>query len=183
MILIRLQTDILYIVNRTYQKIMKLFVFIFLLATLSCNGQNTMPLEEGATSPIASPDQIAWMEGHWKGQAFGGITEEIWSPPLDESMMFSFKLAVEGKVNFYELGHVRQLGETLVFELKHFGNDLKGWEEKDEVQSFKLVKIDSDIVSFEGFTFEKVTTDEINIYALINENGIKEEMKFNYKRE
>lgn len=162
---------------------MKPLILIILLTTLSCTAQNTMSLKQGATSPTASLDQIAWMEGHWKGEAFGGITEEIWSPPLGESMMFSFKLVVEGKVNFYELGHIRQMDKTLVFELKHFGADLKGWEEKEEVQSFKLVKIDGNRLYFEGFTFEKVTTDEINIYGLIHQNETEEEVKFNYKRQ
>lgn len=162
---------------------MKPLVLLFLLTALSCKAQNTMSLEAGATSPTAALDQIAWMEGHWKGEAFGGITEEIWSPPLGESMMFSFKLVVEGKVNFYELGHIRQQKETLVFELKHFGNDLKGWEEKDEVQSFKLIKIDVNRAYFEGFTFEKVSDSEINIYGLIHQNGAEEEVKFNYKKQ
>lgn len=78
------------------------------------------------------------MEGHWKGEAFEGITEEIWTPPLGGSMLFSFKLVVEDKVVFYELGHIRQLGETLVFELKHFNDDLKGWEEK---MRFKVLSL------------------------------------------
>jgi len=101
-----------------------------------------MSLDDGESSPKASLEEISWMEGHWKGEAFGGITEEIWSPPLGGSMMFSFKHVADGKVTFYELGHIRQFGETLVFELKHFGGDLKAWEEKDEVQSFKLIKVD-----------------------------------------
>ena len=162
---------------------MKQLVLLFLLATLFCKGQNTMSLKAEATSPIASLDQIAWVEGHWKGEAFGGVTEEIWSPPLGESMMFSFKLVVDDKVNFYELGHIRELDKTLIFELKHFGNDLKGWEKKEEVQSFKLIKIEGERVYFEGFTFEKVSSDEINIYGLIHQNGTEEEVKFNYKRE
>ncbi|MGB5820454.1 MAG: DUF6265 family protein [Saonia sp.] len=62
---------------------------------------------------------------------------------------------IEDKINFYELGHIRQLKETLVFEPKHFHDDLKGWEEKNEVQTFKLVKLDGNRFYFDGFTFEK----------------------------
>jgi len=162
---------------------MKFFIFLLLIAAISCSAQNTKSLKEGKTSPKAVIESISWMEGHWKGEAFGGITEEIWSPPLGDSMMFSFKLVVDGKVNFYELGHIRQLDETIVFELKHFGGDLKGWEEKDEVQSFKLVKVESNRFYFEGFTFEKMSNDEINIYALIHQDGKEEEVKFNYKKQ
>jgi hypothetical protein len=162
---------------------MKVSLLLFLFATLSCIGQNTLSLQEGATSPKATLSEISWMEGHWKGEAFGGITEEIWSPPLGGSMMFSFKLVVDGVVNFYELGHIRELDETLIFELKHFGGDLKGWEEKEEVQSFKLVKTTENKLYFEGFTFERISDIEINIYGLIHESDKEEELKFNYKKQ
>ncbi len=144
------------------------------------NAQNTLTLNENQPSPKATLDQISWMEGHWKGTAFGGITEEIWSPPLGNSMMFSFKLVVDGQVEFYELGHIRELNGSLIFELKHFGNDLKGWEEKDEVQSFKLIKVTNNRVYFDGFTFEKISDTAINIYALIHQNDKVEEVVFNY---
>jgi len=162
---------------------MKPFLLLVLLIAISCKAQNTMSLSEGETSPPASLEEISWMEGHWKGEAFGGITEEIWSPPLGGSMLFSFKHVAEGKVTFYELGHIRQVDETLVFELKHFGGDLKGWEEKDEVQSFKLIKVDGNRLYFEGFTFEKLSDDEINIYGLINQGANPEEVTFNYKKQ
>ena len=162
---------------------MKTFFLLFLFATVSCIAQNTMSLNEGESSPKAAIEQITWMEGHWKGEAFGGITEEIWSPPLGGSMMFSFKHVVDGKVTFYELGHIREVNESLVFELKHFGTDLKGWEKKDEVQQFKLIKVDGNRLYFEGFTFEKISDNEINIYGLIHQGEKAEEIKFNYEKQ
>lgn len=159
---------------------MKSLVFLFVLAGISCNAQNTMSLKAGENSPEATLAEIAWIEGHWKGEAFDGITEEIWSPPLGGSMMFSFKLVVDGEVNFYELGHIRQLNETLVYELKHFDSDLKGWEEKEEVQRFELVKAAGNRLYFNGFTFENVSDREMNIYALIHRDGKAEEVRFNY---
>lgn len=163
---------------------MKPFLLLFLFITISCKGQNTLSLQGGEISPKATLNEISWMEGHWKGEAFGGITEEIWSPPLGGSMMFSFKLVVDDKVNFYELGHIRQLEDSLVYELKHFGGDLKGWEQKNEVQSFKLIKVDGNRLYFDGFTFEKVSDTEINIYGLIHQNDdTEEEVKFNYKKQ
>jgi hypothetical protein len=61
--------------------------------------------------------------------------------------------------------------------------DLQGWEEKDEVRSFKVVKVEKNRVYFEGFTFEKVGGNEVNIYALIeNEEGTADEVTFNFTR-
>ncbi len=162
---------------------MRLLTLLFLLYSLTGYTQNTLSLDAKSESPKADLSMIAWMEGHWKGEAFGGIIEEIWSPPLGGSMMFSFKLVNDGTISFYELGHIRELEETLVFELKHFHGDLKGWEEKNEVQSFQLLKVEGNRLYFDGFTFERINKDEINIYALIHhDDGIEEEIRFNYKR-
>ncbi|NNE78449.1 MAG: hypothetical protein HKN31_15405 [Pricia sp.] len=158
---------------------------LFLIFFLSCGAQaqNTLSLTENGIPAKADLSEIAWMEGHWKGEAFGGITEEIWSPALGGSMMFSFKLVSDNKVNFYELGHIRQFGETLVYELKHFNTDLKGWEEKDEVKSYKLIKAEGNRLYFEGFTFEQISADEINIYGVMrHKDGTTEEIIFNYTR-
>lgn len=52
---------------------------------------------------------------------------------------------------------------------------------KNEVQSFKFVKSDANRFYFDGFTFEKIDSDEINIYGLIHQdNGNVKEVKVNY---
>ena len=163
---------------------MKKLLPLFVLISLVNKAQNTIAFAEGNRSPKASLSDVSWIQGHWKGEAFGGITEEIWSPPLGDSMMFSFKLVVDNKVSFYEIGHIQQQGETLLLQLKHFGGDLKGWEEKDEMENFKLVKLDGNRIYFDDFTFERINTDEINLYVVIgNEDGSHEEVRFNYKRQ
>lgn len=163
---------------------MKTFIYIVaILFTLSSYGQNmTIALAQNTDSPAATLDQVSWIQGHYIGEAFGGQTEEIWSPPSGDSMMFVFKLTVDEKTVFYEVGGIRQIDDTLLMQLKHFGNDFKGWEEKDDTVDFKLVKIEKDIVYFDGMTFEKVNDNEINIYVVISENGKDEEVKFNFKR-
>lgn len=159
------------------------FILIILLsASLNFAQQKTLSLAENEASPEASLNQVAWIQGHYVGEAFGGNTEEIWSPPSGDSMMFVFKLTVNDKTVFYEVGGIRQVGNTLLLQLKHFGNDFKGWEEKDETVDFKLVKIEKNAVYFDGMTFEKLNDNEINIYVVIDENGKQEEVKFNYKR-
>lgn len=162
----------------------KITLILFLIVYSNCKGQeNTLQLTEGSTSPQVALEDVAWIQGHWKGEAFGGITEEIWSPPLGDSMMFSFKLVTDDKVVFYELGGIRKINGSLIFQLKHFGNDFKGWEEKDETLDARLVKIEGDRVYFEGFTFEKVNENELAIYVLIEEKDKTEEVKFNYYRQ
>ncbi|WP_190810701.1 DUF6265 family protein [Flagellimonas sp. S3867] len=158
-------------------------LFCFLAFGLSFgHAQNTLQLKEGQQSPNATLDDVSWITGHWRGEALGGIVEEIWSPPLGESMMFSFRLINNGKVSFYEVGHIRQIDSTLLLQLKHFHGDLKGWETKDETIDFKLVNLEKDKVFFEGLTMKKLSDDEIQVYVVIGKHDSAQELVFNYKR-
>jgi uncharacterized protein DUF6265 len=146
------------------------------------NFPNTMTFDEGTGSPNADLSATSWIAGHWRGEAFGGITEEVWTSPLGGSMMGSFKLVVDGKVNFYEIITLSEINNTIVLKLKHFNADLTGWEEKDKTVDFKLVKVTSNKVFFDDFTFERISENEINMYVVIETDGEKSEIKFNYLR-
>ena len=159
---------------------------LVLCLSLQCFGQdkikNTLPFDEAAGSPQADLSAVAWIAGHWRGEALGGIVEEVWTPPLGDSMMASFKLTVNGQVKFYELETISRQGETLILKLKHFSSNLHGWEEKEETVDFRLVKVTEDKVYFDGMTFENVSNDEMNVYVLIGDEGKEQEAKFNYRK-
>jgi hypothetical protein len=74
--------------------------FLLLLLSITIYSQNTLTLN-GGKSPKATLNDVSWISGHWKGEAFGGLTEEIWAPPFGNSMMGSFKLVENGIVSFY----------------------------------------------------------------------------------
>ena len=161
---------------------MKTFLALLVLGCSLATAQKTMQLKDGQTSPSVSLSDVEWISGHWQGKAFGGIAEEIWSPPLGNSMMFVFKLVNDGKISFYEIGHIQEVDATLILQLKHFHGNLKGWEEKDDTVDFKLVKLETNKVFFEGMTFEKITDDHIRIYVLIEEDEKADEVLFDYYR-
>jgi hypothetical protein len=146
------------------------------------NSETTEIIEEIETlEPVL--ENIAWISGNWKGEAFGGIVEENWSEPLGDSMMATFKLVIDNKVSFYEIEIIREIEDSLILQLKHFGGDLKGWETKDETVDFHLKEITADTVVFEGMTFERVSENEMNIYVDIQqEDATIETVKFNYKK-
>jgi len=126
-------------------------------------------------------ENITWISGDWKGKAFGGITEENWSKPSGDSMMAAFKLTNNGKVTFYEIIVIREIENTLLLQLKHFGGDLKGWETKNETVDFPLISISENKVTFKGMVFEKISPKEMNVYVDIkDEEGGVENVKFNY---
>ena len=128
-------------------------------------------------------ENIKWIAGNWKGEAFGGQTEENWSEPSGGSMMATFKLIDNNKVAFYEIEIIREVENSLILQLKHFDNDLKDWETKDETVDFPLKEITANKVVFEGMTFEKINDNEMNVYVDIHQkDGSIETVKFNYKK-
>ncbi|WP_298551112.1 DUF6265 family protein [uncultured Algibacter sp.] len=161
---------------------MKAFILIGLITfapffNLLCNGQVEKKLEPKLKN-------ISWISGNWKGKAFGGITEENWSEPSGGSMMATFKLINDGKVSFYEIEIIREVENTLILQLKHFNNDLKGWETKDKTVDFPLKEITATKAVFDGMTFEKVNDNEMNVYVDIHQKeGSIETVKFNYTKQ
>ena len=162
---------------------MKYIVLLSLAYSLSMNAQSKKETPiEGSLSPQLK--NISWITGNWKGEAFGGQTEENWSEPSGGSMMATFKLISDNKVVFYEIEIIREIENTLILQLKHFDKDLKGWETKDETVDFALKEITENKVVFEGMTFEKVGDKEMNIYVDIKQdNGTIETVKFNYLKD
>ncbi|MER3319197.1 MAG: DUF6265 family protein [Allomuricauda sp.] len=161
---------------------MKSIALILMFSAGIASAQQTMQLPEGQSSPKANLEEVSWIEGHWTGEAFGGIAEEIWSAPLGNSMMFVFRMVNDDKVSFYESGHIQQLDDSIMLQLKHFDGNMKGWEEKNETIDFKLVKLEKNKVYFEGLTMEKISGDQMNVWVLIEEDGNQEEILFAYKR-
>ncbi|RYH72860.1 hypothetical protein EVU94_11650 [Flavobacteriaceae bacterium 144Ye] len=128
-------------------------------------------------------ENCAWIAGNWKGEAFGGITEENWSKPSGGSMMATFKLINDNKVSFYEIEIIREVENSLILQLKHFDSQLRGWETKDETVDFPLKEITPNKVIFEGMTFERISDNEMNVYVDIHQkDGSIEVVKFNYKK-
>ena len=164
----------------------KIGLYLLIVLCFNVSGAEKFPnllfLKDKQESPAANLEVVKWLSGHWRGEAFGGLIEEVWSPAVGGSMMGAFKLVVDNKVQFYEIETISEENQSLIFRLKHFNKDLKGWEEKDQTIDFKLVKVTENKVYFNGLTLEKISNDEINIYVAIKDGGITTEEKFTYTR-
>lgn len=159
-----------------------LFLVVFSLISLHSLAQNTIALGEDS-SPNAKLSDVEWIQGHWRGEAFGGEIEEIWSPPLGGSMMGSFKMVMKDEVSFYELMHIQENEGTLLLQIRHFNQDFTGWETQNESVDFALVKMDKNHVYFDGLTFEKISKDQMNVHVLVSEKGEEpKEATFRYNR-
>jgi hypothetical protein len=165
-----------------------LLLFTFITATHTVYAQETTPLSRteylalGASSPSASIEDVSWISGYWQGEIWGGQFEEIWSYPAAGSMMASFKFTEKNQVKFYELMAISEHHGSILLQLKHFGRDLSGWEDKEKSMDFKLVRLTKNAVYFEGYTYERVNKNEMHVYVVIDNNGTKQETKFVFNR-
>lgn len=158
-------------------------MLFFTSETLSAQTENVITKEGVFESPAATLKDIAWIAGHWKCEAFGGTAEEICLPASGGSMSGIFKSVVKGKTNFYEIFSFIEENNTLILKLKHFNDNLIGWEEKGKTIDFKLVKLEKDKVYFSGLTYEKIDKNHFNAYLVITyKDGSCSETKFSYTR-
>lgn len=146
---------------------------------------NTLKLTENTTRSKASIEDIKWLAGHWKGDALGGVSEEVWTPPMAGSMMGSYRLVMgDTAVIFHEILNITEQGGSLTMRLKHFNEDLTGWEKQNEVREFKLIKIAPETAWFEGMTLQKTSDKSIRVYLAIQQkDGSIIEEVFNYTKQ
>ena len=144
---------------------------------------NTITADGLGNIPAATINDIAWLKGYWHGEATIGKFTVAWDGPLSQAMMGMFKLVNDGNIIFYELLTVVEDSNSLLLNLKHFHADLTGWEEKDEVQSFPLVKLTQNAAFFDGLTFQKINDDTIHVFVAIeqHDDSVKE-IEFVYHR-
>jgi len=144
--------------------------------------EHTFKLSPGEKSPAATLADMKWLTGHWVGEAFGGKTEELWTRPAGPNMAGMYRLVKGEKTIFYELLTVVETGGSLVFRLKHFNEDLTGWEEKNEVRSFPLVAKKDGAMHFESMSFHP-DGDRLTVYlAVEHKDKPVEEVVFTYRR-
>lgn len=161
------------------------FFLLFLISPVFLCAQDfvhTKSYDDRLGSPNALLEDVAWISGHWRGEAMGAMTEEIWSPPLGGSMMGSFKLAGPDSVVFYELMHIQQQGQTLMLQIRHFSGNLFAWEDKEETVDFRLVEITEDQAIFDGLTFRRISEEEMIVYVRIGKSEEESEVAFRYWR-
>jgi len=103
------------------------------------------PKTETATVTVKD---LAWMSGRWLRKQGKDDLEETWSPPLGDTAMGMFRWNRDGKTWMYELMSIETEDSGLVFHLRHFGKQLKPWEE-DEPLTYPLKSLKPNEVVFE----------------------------------
>lgn len=116
--------------------------------------QETRIGEDGFESPPASLDQMDWLVGQWTGDGIGGAPAmESWLPETGGTMVGTFiQQTDEGAISFTEHLYLMEEQGSLVLRLKHFTSELIGWEEKEDMLTFRLVAIEPCAAYFNALT-------------------------------
>jgi len=163
-------------------RLILLLITVVFAATAARAEVPVRDLPAGAASPPAKITDVAFLEGIWVGKGLGGDTEESYSSPLGGAIVGYFRFVKDGKVIFYEIVTVVETNGSLALRLKHFHADLKGWEEKDDVQEFKLVAIEGQTIYFDGLSLRR---DGDTLYSAVKikdrKSGSTRVEQFSYK--
>lgn len=133
---------------------------------------------------------VSWIQGHW-GTEFGeNELDEIWSPPVGDCMMASFRWLKGGKIWMYELLTITEEEDTLVLRFKHFSRELHRWEEKDEVLTLALAKLGPNFAAFQNvsdgdpkwFIFHKESPTQLTIQVGKKMEKCPDSMEFKYDK-
>ena len=127
-------------------------------------------------------EDFAWLAGQWKGDGFGGISEEIWSAPAGGAMMGMYRHTKEDKVTFYEFMHLIEEEDGIKIKIKHFQPDMAGWETKDEHVTFPLLSATEKEFIFDGYEWYLLSEDELKIKLKIRNGDKIDEEEFHFTR-
>lgn len=129
------------------------------------SSQETRIGEAGFESPPATLAQMEWLVGQWSGEGIGGApATESWLRPAGGTMVGTFVQTKHGEdgaeaIMFTEHMYLMEENGSLVLRLKHFNADLTGWEEKDEMLTFRLVAIEPCAAYFNALTLRCADAD------------------------
>lgn len=122
-----------------------------------------------------SLNELKWLSGHWKGEAFGGAAEEIWSKPSSNSMMGMFRLQYDNVDRLYEFLLIEQSGSGISMKFKHIK---PGYDEiEDEPILLFLKNLNSAFAHFENddksliIKYNLLTEDSVKIELTSTKNG------------
>jgi Domain of unknown function (DUF6265) len=135
----------------------------------------------GSKPPPARIDAASWLEGDWVGQGLGGTSEEAWLAPFAGSMGGVYRGARDGRITFFEVTTLMEWGPSLLFRVKHFAPDLRGWEPQEKTVDFPLVRLAPGALFLSGMTYRR-TAHGLESWVLIGQKdgGIRPE-KFLYR--
>jgi hypothetical protein len=139
-------------------------------------GEPVVQASPGSKPPPARIDAASWLEGDWVGKGLGSTSEEGWLAPFAGSMGGVYRGMRDGRVTFFEITALAENGPSLLFRLKHFAADLRGWEPQEKTVDFQLVRTAPGALFLDGMSYRR-TADGLESWVIIGlkDGGIRPE--------
>ena len=132
------------------------------------------PAAAARGAPVADLEALAWIAGHWGGEAMGGRIEEGWFGPDGRSMSGSFRLVRDDLAIMYELLLLEQDDDgEIYYRFKHVR---RGWTPVEETAlEFRLTALEGRRATFRNtaapppesgllwFTYESPAENELRV--------------------
>jgi len=161
--------------GRTGAVAVALAAVVHLFGAAGATGQDAESVGRVAppsTTRVVDLEELAWIAGHWGGDAFGGQIEEAWFSPAGRSMSGSFRLVQDGLAVMYELLLLEQDDDgEIYYRFKHVA---RGWEPWEETRlEYRLTAVEGRKATFRStaespppnapwwFTYESPASDAL----------------------
>lgn len=140
----------------------------------------------------ATPADLRWLAGQWRGDRKGDIIEEHYSDLGGNTIMGMFRWLKGETVAFYELIVVEPQGESVALRIKHFnpGAGLASWEEKEQATEFILVQqtvnravfLQTNKPDAPWMVYQRTVPDTLTVYFEREDADTPDADKFVYQR-
>jgi len=160
-------------------------VIPFLFIAVLTNAQPAAPV-----SPDYKLADLSFMAGSWKTSSDWGEMDEVWSAPLGNCMMCSYRCVKNGKAVFYEFVLIEQneSDPVPVMKLRHFNPGSIGWEDKTNPYLYPLVELTGKKATFQGgdkkttLSYERVNESTLKAVLVRDKDGQKSTTEFIFTR-
>ena len=132
--------------------------------------------------------QLDFFAGSCRGELGSAVIEEQWSAAEGDNMTGMFRLVKDGEGVFYEFMTIEQAGETPVLRIRHFSQGLAAWEEKEGVDPYPLVELESSRAVFRNadsgtrLIYECPERDRLRIILEKQKDGKPTSQEFRFRR-
>jgi len=142
-----------------------------------------------ALLPNLAPFSI--IAGCWRAELPGDqVLDECWERGAGDSIFGSFRWMKSGKVWMFEMLSLIDESDGVIMRIKHFNDDMVGWEEKNESVELKLVRDDGGKFEFERIrsdqntrvVYEKTGVDSLIVRLTKTKDGKLDSNEFRFRR-
>lgn len=161
-----------------------LLVVVFSFQAETKLTEHTLAAPQDAAPATADLAEFKFLRGAWTGTGLGARCDETWSSPGGDCMLGTFRMVKDGQLRFTEFCMIQKDERGgVVLRLKHFGRDFHGWEQKDEFESFPLIRVEENTAYFQGLTYAIQSDGTLKVWVAMEEQTETwSELEFHFRR-